>query len=114
MPLLSISTNQVVEADQCGQVLRKASSLVAEALGKPESYVMVLLNENKNMLFAGTDEPLAYLELKSLGLPEKDTGRLSDQLCELMNSELGVPAERVYIEFSNPERHMWGWNGGTF
>jgi phenylpyruvate tautomerase PptA (4-oxalocrotonate tautomerase family) len=114
MPLLSISTNQLVQADQCKLVIRTASSLVADLLGKPESYVMVMLNDNANMLFAGSDEPLAYLELKSLGLPENDTGRLSEQLCQLMNSELGVPVDRVYIEFSNPERHMWGWNKGTF
>lgn len=114
MPLLSISTNQTVPGNQRDAVLKRTSSLVAEMLGKPESYVMVMLNDNASMLFAGSDEPLACLELKSLGLPEGDTGRLSEQLCDLMNSELGVPVDRVYIEFSSPERHMWGWNQGTF
>jgi len=31
-----------------------------------------------------------------------------------MNSELGLPADRVYIEFADAPRSMWGWNGGTF
>ncbi|MCK5919804.1 MAG: hypothetical protein KAG66_02615, partial [Methylococcales bacterium] len=38
----------------------------------------------------------------------------SRALCELVENELGIPADRIYIEFSNPERHMWGWNEGTF
>ncbi|RLD31936.1 MAG: hypothetical protein DRI73_07875 [Bacteroidetes bacterium] len=27
---------------------------------------------------------------------------------------LNIPKERVYIEFSSAERHMFGWNGKTF
>jgi len=32
----------------------------------------------------------------------------------LIKQQLGIDESRVYIEFSNPERHMWGWNGATF
>ena len=27
---------------------------------------------------------------------------------------LHIPPERIYIEFSSPARHMWGWNSRTF
>ncbi len=114
MPLLHITTNQRVQDDHRETVLKKASAQVAEMLSKPESYVMVVLDDGTDMLFAGSDEPVAYLELKSLGLPEDDTSRLSLTLCNLMNELLGVPVERVYIEFAGPARHLWGWNQGTF
>jgi hypothetical protein len=35
-------------------------------------------------------------------------------LCGFITQELGIAAERIYIEFSGPERHMWGWNNKTF
>jgi len=38
----------------------------------------------------------------------------SRTLPALLTAVLGLPAERVYIEFSAPPAHLFGWNGGTF
>jgi len=114
MPYLNIRTNVVIDDSKQQTLLKKASRTAASMLEKPESYVMVSLDPNHAMSFAGSDAPLAYLQLKSLGLPEARTRSFSQALCELMQTELGIDPERVYIEFSGPERHMWGWDGGTF
>ncbi|EGW55094.1 phenylpyruvate tautomerase MIF-related protein [Candidatus Endoriftia persephonae] len=114
MPLLKIQTNQPIEPDQRKSLLRKASAEVAALLGKPERFVMVSLEQNPEMLFAGSDAPLAYLELKSIGLPGERTQELSDALCHLIADRLGISAERIYIEFADAQRHLWGWNGATF
>jgi len=66
------------------------------------------------MMFAGTDTPCAFLELRSLGLPESKTGKLSQLLCGLMESHTGVPQDRVYINFTDIKPSLWGWNGETF
>lgn len=113
MPYLKIQTNQTISPEQSADLLTEASKLVAGELGKPESYVMVAIEPPVPMLFAGKDDPLAYLELKSIGLPEAKTAGLSQALCGLMES-VGVSKERVYIEFADAERAMWGWNGATF
>jgi phenylpyruvate tautomerase PptA (4-oxalocrotonate tautomerase family) len=114
MPLLSITTNQLLTEADRPQVLKQLSASVAEVLGKPERYVMVSYQHNPHMLFGGSDAPLAYLELKSIGLPGDKTGTLSAALTEAMQTYLRIPVDRVYIEFADAERHMWGWNGGTF
>ncbi len=114
MPLLRIETNQALETDRRAALLAAASAGVAGLLGKPERYVMVSLTHNPDMLFAGSDEPLAYLELKSIGLPRARTAELSATLCALMGEHIGIPADRVYIEFADAERALWGWNGATF
>jgi phenylpyruvate tautomerase PptA (4-oxalocrotonate tautomerase family) len=114
MPYLSVRTNLSPEAGVREDFLEQASRRVAELLGKSEQYVMVNLKTGQEMRFGGIDAPLAYLELKSIGLPEERTGDISADLCALVSGTLGVPVERIYIEFSNAERHLWGWNGGTF
>jgi phenylpyruvate tautomerase PptA (4-oxalocrotonate tautomerase family) len=114
MPTLIIQTNAVVPAERRKVVLEAASSLVAEQLGKPESYVMVLMQHNEDMLFGADDAPMAYLELKSLDLPEDRTPELSAALCAFMEQHFGVSPARVYIELASPPRHLFGWNGGTF
>ncbi|MCG8100181.1 MAG: phenylpyruvate tautomerase MIF-related protein [Candidatus Thiodiazotropha taylori] len=42
------------------------------------------------------------------------TGDFSKLLCLLMQKQLQISEERVYIEFSSAERHLWGWNSATF
>lgn len=114
MPYLSIQTNQSLSKDQATEFLQKASQTLSAMLGKPENYVMVAIQDASHMMFAGTTDPTAYLQIKSLGLPESATSDFSRLLCGFINQELGIAAERIYIEFSGPERHMWGWNNKTF
>ena len=114
MPYLKIQTNQSLDTTAEKALMIKASANVADLLKKPESYVMVFVESNQPMLFAGTDDPLAYLELKSIGLPEESTKELSSSLCNLIAEELSIEQNRIYIEFSNADRPLWGWNGSTF
>ena len=114
MPFLKIQTNQPLNGANQQALMEKASALVAAQLGKPENYVMVAIEAGRNMLFAGTNSPLAYLELKSIGLPESATADLSNHLCTLMAQELDIEKNRTYIEFTDAPRHMWGWDGKTF
>ena len=114
MPLLKITTNREIETTRRPELLQTASQRIAGLLGKPERYVMVTLEINGDMLFGGDASPVAYLELKSIGLPEERTTELSNFLCEMITEQLQIPAERVYIEFSNAQRHLWGWNAATF
>jgi len=84
MPTLIIRTNVETPADRRRKIIEDASTTVADILAKPEAYVMVILEHNPDMLFAGDAAPLAYLELKSLGLPEDRTAELSAALCDFL------------------------------
>jgi phenylpyruvate tautomerase PptA (4-oxalocrotonate tautomerase family) len=112
MPYLTITSNQVLATDS-GQ-MKILSETVAEGLAKPESYVMVSVQHNPDMLFAGTQQPLAYCQLKSLGLVETQTAILSELLCTCIHQLYVIEPSRIYIEFSSPARSMWGWNKKTF
>ena len=114
MPFLRIQTNRILPESTASALAARASALVAEQLGKSERYVMTSVESNASMTFAGTDEPLAFLELKSIGLPESITAGVSEALCQLVASETGTDADRIYIEFTDAPRKMWGWNNGTF
>lgn len=114
MPYLKIQTNRDVADDAKLEVLKRASILMSKNLGKPEKYVMVRFDMTQSMVFAGNAMPCAYLELKSIGLPESATEMLSKVLCQFVNDELKIPSERVYIEFTDVKDSMWGWNSSTF
>lgn len=114
MPTLIVKTNADLASIDRPKLLQTTSQAVAEMLGKPERYVMVILEHNPDMCFGGDTAPLAFLELKSLGLPEQRSAEYSATLCDLVQTHLGVDPDRVYIEFASPPRHLFGFDGGTF
>jgi len=114
MPILKIKTNVDIAPSNQSYLLGTISSAVADMLSKPERYVMITLEPSTAMLSGGSDAPLAYLELKSLGLPEDQTSQYSKKLCDLIGHQLGIDQDRIYIEFSSPARHLFGWDGRTF
>jgi len=114
MPYLKIQSNQPISTSDSTAFLKQASQVVATELGKPESYVMVALETPVPMVFAGSDDPCLFMELKSIGLSEAQTPKLSSALCDLASKKLGISADRVYIEFADAPRKMWGWNNATF
>ncbi|MBC8519551.1 MAG: hypothetical protein H8D24_03985 [Gammaproteobacteria bacterium] len=114
MPYLNIETNVSLDHDEKERLMADSSKLLADLLQKPEGYVMISIRTDANLMFGGTTDPCAYLEFKSLGLPESSTQFFSDAITKLLGARTGIHSNRIYIEFSAPARHMWGWNGGTF
>lgn len=112
MPLINIRTNiKVVDSNF---LLKDSTKKVAEILTKPEKYMMVILVDKEKIAFAGTTEPTASIEIKGISLPLE---KINDycKKCTLYFSEiLEVPSERIYIEFTDANAKMWGWNGSTF
>jgi phenylpyruvate tautomerase PptA (4-oxalocrotonate tautomerase family) len=114
MPYLKITASKSIDTERKHSLLKAASKLVATELGKPEQYMMVSVDGSAQMLFAGTEEPAAFLELRGIGLPESKTGRLSQMLCQMVESQLGIRQDRIYINFTDIKSSLWGWNGETF
>ena len=114
MPYLTIQTSKPINDQTAQTVLKKASRLVAQELGKPELYMMVRLEPAQPMMFGGSQEVSAFVELRGIGLPQAKTKELSRLLCQLVESDLGVRRDRVYINFADVSPKMWGWNGETF
>jgi hypothetical protein len=114
MPYLRIETNQRLKDTDRNDFLKKASVLIAESLEKPENWVMICFQPNTAMLFGGSEDPTAFVELKSIGLPTERCGVLSDRICTFIEEALNIPSNRVFIEFKSLERPLFGWNRKTF
>ncbi len=111
MPYLNIKTNQTISDEAA--FIKKASATVSKASGKPESYVMISVDQKTPMSMGGSDAPTALLDYRSLGLPN-DRKAFSDALCTLISEELSIAGDRIYISMADSERQNWGWNHSTF
>jgi phenylpyruvate tautomerase PptA (4-oxalocrotonate tautomerase family) len=116
MPLIKVQTS--VDAPDRATVeamLKDLSASLSKHLGKPESYVMTAFEPGMAMTFAGTTDPVCYIEIKSVGtMGGQRTKAMSDDFCSKVEAALGVPRQRTYIEFADAAGAMWGWNGTTF
>lgn len=116
MPLIKVQTSIAApEKSAVEALLKDLSASLAKHLGKPESYVMTAFEPDVAMTFAGTTDPVCYIEIKSVGtMNPSQTKAMSQDFCQKISQTLKVPTDRTYIEFADAKGAMWGWNGGTF
>ena len=111
MPLINLRTS-LPSVDRRDELLLALSAELAEQTGKPEDYVMTLLETDVPMTFGGSAAPAAFVEVKSIGAlhPPAMTAAFS----ELITARTGIPADRIYITFDDVPASAFGWNGSTF
>jgi len=114
MPYLKVQTNKSFSSRKQQNFLKKCSSILSIELGKPEKYIMTAFNEKLEMTFGGTNKPCVFFKLKSIGFPETKAKELSHNFSILAEEELNIDKDRVYIEFVDVPRGLWGWNGILF
>ncbi|XP_030952475.1 macrophage migration inhibitory factor homolog [Quercus lobata] len=115
MPSLNLFTNVPVDAVIASDILKDATKAVSKIVGKPESYVMILINGGVPIEFAGTEEPAAYGELVSTGgLGPSVNAKLSSTIADILQTKLSIHSSRFYIKFYDVQRSFFGFNGSTF
>ena len=111
MPLIQIHTSSksIVKEDL---LQKEISEMVADLTGKPENYVMTMIQGDIPMTFAGSDEPCCFIKLQSIG--SLTPSSMSKSLCDLIASKTNIKANRIYIDFVDVKASNWGFNCSTF
>ncbi|KAI3987260.1 hypothetical protein MKX01_031744 [Papaver californicum] len=115
MPCLNVSTNVNLEGMNTSPILAEMSEAVANIIGKPEAYVMVLLKGSVPMSFGGSEENSAFGELTSIGGLNPDVNKkLSAAIAAILEDKISVSKSRFFIKFTDTKGSNFGWNGTTF
>jgi len=114
MPFLELKTNKQLSTDKKNQLMEDMTALLAKDLNKPQRVIMISCMDNQDLMFGGSRDPLAFMELRSIRLPEDQTGQLAQSLSSFVKNNLDIPEDRTFINFRNFDPHMWGYNGSTF
>ncbi len=116
MPLIQLETSCDLSGTGKKEAMVKTlSHLAAEGIGKPERYVMATVQDNVAMTMGGQSDPCALVTVKSIGgLSKTVNQKLAAQIGEMLEKELAIAPDRVYLTFAEFAPTHWGWNGGTF
>jgi phenylpyruvate tautomerase PptA (4-oxalocrotonate tautomerase family) len=93
----------------------KVSKAVALALGKPEQYMMVVIEPvvpPSVLLFGGSDEPAAMVGIESVGGTCSAVAEAVTKV--LVESGLGIDASRVFVNLNAFSGKEWAMAGNTF
>ena len=114
MPLLKLETTVALSEDKRQALLASLSKTVAETIGKPQQYVMVASSQAA-MQMSGNPDDAAFVDVRSIGgLTGVVNRKLSQKVCQLLHDSLGIPPNRIYLNFTEVKASHWGWNGSTF
>tara|TARA_Y100001968_G_scaffold202433_1_gene185892 strand:+ start:86 stop:424 length:339 start_codon:yes stop_codon:yes gene_type:complete len=111
MPFIQVNTSSKSLVDN-DSLQKEISRMVADLTGKPENYVMTMIQNNSQMTFAGSDEPCCFIKLKSIGSLKPSS--MSKSLCELIASKTNIKTNRIYVEFIDVKASNWGFDSSVF
>lgn len=96
------------------EALKEKFGKALSLIGKPEAYLMLNFSENCRLWFAGTnDEDAAFVEVALLhSAPKASYAKLTEAICQILNEELSIPTNRIYVKYSETE--FWGYDGFMF
>lgn len=82
--------------------------------GKSESWLMVNIEDAKNIFFKGNNaEDSAYVSVSTFGkAPSGAFEKMTGELCGIISEKTGISPSRIYITYH--EISNWGWNGSNF
>ena len=111
MPLIKVVTSlPLIENSE--KFLTELSMELSNLTGKPESYIMTLLETNIQMTFAGSSQPSCFVEIKSIGSLKPPL--MTKSFCKIISNFTKIPSERIYISFEDVRPENWGFNERTF
>ena len=114
MPLIKMETSAPLTDTEMSTLASALSRIAAEAIGKPESYVMAVISPSV-ISMAGEVGPAAFLDVRSIGGLNQSVNReISKRVAMLLEERLNIPKNRIYLGFTSVTGAEWGYNGSTF
>lgn len=113
MPFINVKTNTPVSKDKETALKAALGEAISIIPGKSESWLMVEIEPERKLYFKGTDAPAAMVAVSVFGSPDSASfAKLTDRICTILNSELGIDTARTYVKYE--ATRDWGWNGSNF
>ena len=114
MPMINLKTPIEIPEHKQQSLLAALSEAVSEITGKPEQYIMVIL-EKADFMLGGETGMAAFVDVRGIGgISPEINKKLSAKICEILEERIAVSPNRVYLNFTDIPASNWGFNGSTF
>lgn len=113
MPFIDSKITVSVTEEQKEKIKSELGKAIT-TLHKPETYLMVGIEDNYDLWMAGNKlDKGAYVSVSLFGSTSaSDYDNMTAKICGIYERELGIPGNAVYVTY-HPISD-WGWNGSNF
>lgn len=96
------------------EALKTAFGKAIPTLHKTETYLMVSVADSCPLWLGGRKlDKGAYVAVSLFGSAPADAyDKMTGQLCQILQDQMGIPADAVYVTYHPVEN--WGWDGSNF
>ncbi len=114
MPYINLKTTKKVSDDKCTAIKAAFGKAIGCFPGKSEAYLMVCIEDEKKIWFAGDDsKDSAVVDVQLLGSVNSSASQdMTAEVCKILERELGILPSQVYVKYEGYDD--WGWNGRNF
>ncbi|XP_069727343.1 macrophage migration inhibitory factor-like [Phaenicophaeus curvirostris] len=106
----NINKDRVLES-----FLGKLTQQISKAMGISAQHLAIQISPDQLMSFGGSTDPCAICFLCSTGnIGEQENKVYSKLLCDLLNKQVEIPPDRIYVSFFNISAGNIGWKNTTF
>ena len=114
MPMIDIKVSVPISKETEERLKVQLGKAIALLPGKSEQWLMLGFEENARLWFQGSaQQSSAFAEVKAFGsLDCAACDKLPAEITRILESELSIPAQRVYVKYESVS--VWGWNGANF
>ena len=113
MPFIDVKTNRKFTFEEENLIKEELGNLINIFPNKSERYLMINLTYSRSMYFSGTNESLAYVEVKLYKEVNKEICNIfTKKVTDLISNTLRINIDRIYVSyfFTN----IWGFCGENF
>ena len=113
MPFIDCKLTKKLNEEQKEKIKSELGQAVS-VIHKPESYLMVGINDSYDLYFAGKKlDNGAYVSVSLFGSSTPAAyEKMTETICGILETELGVNGSSVYVTYHEVDN--WGWDGANF
>ncbi len=113
MPFINVKTNAKISKEEELDLKARLGQAITAIPGKSETWLMVDIEQGRDMYFQGTDAPCAMVNVSIYGAASSSAyENLTGKIDDILNDILGIDRSRIYTAFFPTSD--WGWNGRNF
>ena len=114
MPYIEAKMSVKLNENQKDDLQKKLTDVVSSAFGKPKTYIMTNIEDDKALYMAERRlEKAAYIAVSLLGSASKSACQvLTQKICDILQNDYSIDGANVYVTYHPTE--LWGWNGSMF